>query len=71
MTLPVIKTVLATGDQYGSGLRAMMAWLKICSLGNVSDEQAQMYLDYLIGDDDNVLRDNKKDQGIFYRCETK
>lgn len=45
MTLPVIKTVLATGDQYGSGLRAMMAWLKICNLGNVSDEQAKMYLE--------------------------
>lgn len=55
MTLPVIKIVLATGDQYGSGLRDMMAWLKICDLGNVSDEQAQMYLDYLNGDDDNVF----------------
>ena len=27
MTLPVLKAVLATGDQYGSGLRDMMAWL--------------------------------------------
>ena len=71
MTLPVIKTVLATGDQYGSGLRDMMAWLKICDLGNVSDAQAQMYLDYLNGDDKDVFRDNKKDQSIFYRCETK
>jgi hypothetical protein len=39
----------------------MMAWLKICHLGNVSDEQAQMYLDYLNGDDNDVFRDNKKD----------
>lgn len=23
----------------------MMAWLKICDLGNVSDEQAKMYLE--------------------------
>lgn len=61
MTLPLIKAVLATGDKYGSGLRDMMAWLKICHLGNVSDAQAQMYLDYLNGDDDNVLSDNKKD----------
>ena len=71
MTLPVIKTVLATGDQYGSGLRDMMAWLKICNLGNVSDEQAQMYLDYLTGDDNNDGVNNTENQGIFYRCETK
>ena len=45
MTLPLIKAVLATGDKYGSGLKDMMAWLKICELGNVSDEQAQMYLE--------------------------
>lgn len=61
MTLPVIKTVLATGDQYGSGLRDMMAWLKICNLGNVSDEQAQMYLDYLNGDDNNDCVNNTED----------
>jgi hypothetical protein len=61
MTLPLIKAVLATGDQYGSGLRDMMAWLKICHLGNVSDAQAQMYLDYLNGDDNDVFRNNEKD----------
>ena len=64
MTLPVIKTVLATGDQHGSGLRDMMAWLKICDLGNVSDAQAQMYLDYLNGDDNNDGVNNTEDKGI-------
>ena len=64
MTLPVIKTVLATGDKYGSGLRDMMAWLKICNLGNVSDAQAQMYLDYLNGDDNNDDANNTEDKGV-------
>ena len=61
MTLPLIKAVLATGDKYGSGLRDMMAWLKICDLGNVSDEQAQMYLEM---DDNNDGVNNTEDKGI-------
>lgn len=64
MTLPLIKAVLATGDKYGSGLRDMMAWLKICDLGDVSDTQAQMYLDYLNGDDNNDGINNTEDKGI-------
>lgn len=64
MTLPLIKAVLATGDKYGSGLRDMMAWLKIRHLGDVSDAQAQMYLDYLNGDDNNDGINNTEDKGI-------
>lgn len=64
MTLPVMKTVLATGNKYGSGLKDMMAWLKICDLGNVSDAQAQMYLDYLNGDDNNDDANNTEDKGV-------
>lgn len=61
MTLPLIKAVLATGDKYGSGLRDMMAWLKICDLGNVSDEQAKMYLER---NDNNDNVNNTEDKGI-------
>lgn len=61
MTLPLIKAVLATGNKYGSGLRDMMAWLKICDLDNVSDEQAQMYLER---DDNNDGVNNTENQGI-------
>ena len=61
MTLPLIKAVLATGDKYGSGLRDMMAWLKICDLGNVSDSQAKMYLER---DDNNDGVNDTEDKGI-------
>ena len=61
MTLPLIKAVLATGDKYGSGLRDMMAWLKICDLSNVSDEQAQMYLER---NDNNDGVNNTEDKGV-------
>lgn len=64
MTLPLIKAVLATGDKYGSGLKDMMAWLKICHLGNVSDAQAQMYLERN-GNNDDI--NNTEDKGICTR----
>lgn len=61
MTLPVMKAVLATGDKYGSGLKDMMAWLKIRDLGNVSDEQARMYLER---NDNNDDINNTEDKGV-------
>ena len=49
MSIEMIKRVLAMGDVYGSALRDMLKWLKICDLVNVTDEQAQMYIDYREG----------------------
>lgn len=54
MTLLMIKEVMKLGDCHGSSLRDMMSWLKICDLGNVSDKQAQMYIDHVKGNKEYV-----------------
>lgn len=58
MTLEMIKRVLSMGDNKGSALRQMLKDLKICKLTNVTDEQAQHWIersDYI------GIRDNLKD----------
>ena len=58
MTLRMIKQVLSMGDNKGSALRQMLKDLKICKLANVTDEQAQHWIERsnYIG-----IRDNLKD----------
>lgn len=58
MTLDMIKQVLSMGDNKGSALRQMLKDLKICKLSNVTDEQAQYWIERRnsIG-----IRDNFKD----------
>lgn len=46
MTVEKILEVLALGDEYGSALKDMLHWLKVCDLLNVTDEQADMYIAY-------------------------
>ena len=45
MTLDMIKRVLSMGDNKGSALRQMLKDLKICKLTNVTDEQAQYWME--------------------------
>lgn len=45
MTLEMIKQVLSMGDSKGSALRQMLKDLKICKLSNVTDEQAQHWIE--------------------------
>lgn len=46
MTVEKILEVLALGDEYGSALKDMLRWLKVCDLLNVTDKQADMYIAY-------------------------
>ncbi len=46
MTVEKILEVLALGDKYGSALKDMLRWLKVCDLLNVTDGQADMYIAY-------------------------
>lgn len=57
MTLEMIKRVLSMGDNKGSALRQMLKDLKICKLTNVTDEQAQYWIER---NDDIGIRDNIK-----------
>jgi len=56
MTLEMIKRVLSMGDNEGSTLRQMLKDLKICKLTNVTDEQAQHWIERndCIGIRDNI-----------------
>ena len=45
MTLDMIKQVLSMGDSKGSALRQMLKDLKICKLSNVTDRQAQYWIE--------------------------
>jgi len=58
MTLEMIKQVLSMGDNKGSALRQMLKDLKICKLTNVTDEQAQYWIER---NDCIGIRDNLKD----------
>lgn len=56
MTLEMIKRVLSMGGNEGSALRQMLKDLKICKLTNVTDEQAQHWIERndCIGIRDNI-----------------
>lgn len=58
MTLDMIKQVLSMGDSKGSALRQMLKDLKICKLSNVTDRQAQYWIERR---DSIGIRDNLKD----------
>lgn len=45
MNPTILKAVLACGDKHGSAIRQMLRDLKICDLSNVTDEQAQWWLE--------------------------
>lgn len=44
MKIETLRAVLNTGDKHGSGIRQMLADLKICDLSNVTQEQAECWL---------------------------
>lgn len=54
MELQTLKAILACGDKYGSAIKEMLRDLKICDLTNVTQEQAQLWLDKKKRDDKNV-----------------
>jgi len=58
MTLEMIKRVLSMGDNKGSALRQMLRDLKIRKLSNVTDDQAQYWIER---NDCIGIRDNLKD----------
>ena len=61
MELSTLKAVLTQGDKYGSAIRQMLADLRICDLSNVTEEQAQWWLNKQKGGDNNDKLHNKQD----------
>ena len=51
MQIELLKAVLATGDKYGSGIREMLSDLRITNLVNVTDRQAEYWLERKKKDD--------------------
>ena len=61
MTVEKILEVLALGDEYGSALKDMLHWLKVCDFLNVTDKQADMYIAYRKRGEDVDGKDAKED----------
>ena len=61
MTVEKILEVLALGDEYGSALKDMLRWLKVCDFLNVTDKQADMYIAYRKRGEDVDGQDNTAD----------
>ena len=64
MELSTLKAVLAQGDKYGSAIRQMLADLRICDLSNVTEEQAQWWLNKQKGGDNNDKLHDKRDKEV-------
>lgn len=61
MELSTLKAVLAQGDKHGSAIKQMLADLRICNLTNVTEKQAQWWLDKQIRRSNNDKLYNKGD----------
>lgn len=58
MEFETLKAVLRCGDRYGSAIREMMRDLGVDDLTKITQEQAEQWLAYRKGIDDNDNKNN-------------
>ena len=59
MNIETLQAVLNTGDKHGSGIKQMLADLKISDLSNVAQEQAEYWLKEYRYDKQNNREDSE------------